>query len=114
MPAPTNTTGGYPYACVSNISAVEDPLDSANNKALYTFLVRVVDVAKDKTLTEDRMRSLADTILAELRKRENATFGGIADMVFPFNTTWKWESGTDNVPFRVLEIEIKIQQSHSI
>ncbi len=109
---PSSDTG-YPYACVSNLAAIEDPLDSANNKALYTFLVRVVDVAKDKTLTEARMRSLADTILVELRKRGNATFGGVADKVFPFKTTWKWETG-DKVPARVLEIEINVQQSHSI
>jgi len=63
---------------------------------------------------EDRMRSLADSILAELRKRENATLGGVADKVFPFKTKWSWSTSADQIPMRVCEIQIQIQQSHSI
>lgn len=111
VPGPVD---GYPYACIAQQGAVEDPLDTANNKSLYTFIIRVVDVAQDKTLTEAKMRSLADAILAELRKRENATFGGAADKVFPFKTTWRWSSGSDQIPQRILEIEVTIQQSYSI
>lgn len=111
VPGPVN---GYPYACIAQQGAVEDTLDTANHKSLYTFIIRVVDVANDKTQTEAKMRSLADAILAELRKREHETFGGVADRVFPFKTTWRWSSGSDNIPHRICEIEITIQQSHAI
>lgn len=105
---------GYPYACIAQQDCEEEPLDTATNKALYTFVIRVVDVAKDKTQTEDNMRSLADAISAELRKRGNATLGGIALKFFPIKTTWRWSSGSDQIPHRICEIEITIEQSHSI
>ena len=111
VPGPVD---GYPYACVANQDAEEQPLDSDQNKALYTFILRVVDVATDKTQSEARMRSLADAILAELRKRANATFGGVASTVFPFKTTWRWSAGSDVIPQRILEIEVSVEMCYSI
>jgi len=65
---------GFPYACVISKGSTEEHLDTATNKALYRFIIRACDVNKDKATTEETIRSLADEILAELRKRAHINF----------------------------------------
>jgi hypothetical protein len=75
--------------------------------------LRAVDVGKDKTTTETTVQTLADAILAELRKRANITLGGIADRILPFRVSFKWDNN-GQTPFRYCEIEIDILVSHNI
>jgi len=65
------TSSGYPFACVSNGELREEILDSADNTATYNFIIRVIDLATDKSDTETRMRTLCDAIMTELRKKMN-------------------------------------------
>ncbi len=102
----------YPYACISNGDMDEGILDSADNTAVFTFVIRVKDIAKEKTTTEARMRALCDTIMAELRKRTNLYLSGSSENTLPFNVHWSWDTGATS-PHRIFEITIKVQKSFS-
>lgn len=66
----------------------EEILDSRDNKATYNYIIRVKDIATDKSATEARMRALCDTIMVELRKYTNLYLGSTVDNVLPFNVKW--------------------------
>lgn len=110
MPSPEDATG-YPYACISNGEMHEEILDTVDNLATYTFLLRVIDIANDREATEANMRGLADDIMAELRKKTNLYLWG-AYNILPFTLSWKWESGS-STPIRVCEITVQVQKSFS-
>jgi hypothetical protein len=104
---------GTPYACIVNRGAEETALDSCSNQTLYKFSIRVIAVNKDKSLMESTMRTLADDILGELRKRVHLTLGGIVDRVLPFVVTWHWDNG-QQVPLRYFEIEVSVLKNFAI
>lgn len=79
---------GYPYATLTPKGSTEESLDTASNQALYSFIIRAIDVNTDKSAMETRMRKLADDILGELRKRAHITFDGTVDRVLPFTVSW--------------------------
>ena len=59
------------------------------------------------------MRTLADAILAELRKESHETFGGTVDRVNPFILSFGWETA-NQVPSRFFEIEIEVLKDYFI
>jgi hypothetical protein len=69
-----DTDTGYPYATITPKDAEEEFLDTALNQTSYRFIIRAVDVGKDKGQMESTMRKLADDILGELRKEAHETF----------------------------------------
>lgn len=103
---------GYPFACLVNGDMDEEILDSRDNTATYNYIIRVKDIATDKSATEARMRALCDTIMVELRKYTNLYLGSTVDNVLPFNVKWGWDTG-NSVPLRFFEITIKAQKSFS-
>lgn len=109
---PDGGSNGYPYAIVTPAPGQEKELDTATNFALYRFIIRATNVSKDKAGMEDNMRTLADDILSELRKRGRQDLGGIADRM-TFDTSWSWDS-TNNTPTRLFEIEVSVERHHSI
>lgn len=100
---------GYPYATIAPKEGEEDILDTANNLATYRFLIRAVNVNKDKGVMEPTMRRLADDIMGELRKGAHQTFGNTVDRVSPFKISWGWET-SNNLPSRFFEIEIEVMK----
>ena len=104
---------GFPYACVVNKTAEEEALDTANNQTLYHFVLRVCDVNSTKTQVEQNIRNCADQLLAELRKRENMTFGGTVDKVYPFQVNFFWDN-SQQTPMRVCEITVDVLMHYSI
>lgn len=103
----------FPYASLAQWDMTEEIIDTCTNKALYTFLIRVSDVQKDKTVMELRMRGLCDDILAELRKQANLYLWGTVDNILPFQVVWGWETSSQ-IPSRYFEITVRVQKLHSI
>lgn len=104
---------GYPYATLTPKQAEEESLDTAFNQTLYKFVIRAVDVNKDKAVMEATMRKLADDILGELRKGGNQTFGGTVDRVLPFTVSWGWEN-TNQMPSRFFEVSVEVLKDFAI
>lgn len=104
---------GYPYATLGDDGAEESSLDTMSNQAIYNFVIRVVDVNKDKSAMVVNMRKVVDDIMAELRKREHITLGGTVDRFLPFVVSWGWES-TNQVPTRICEIKISVLKDFTI
>jgi len=108
-----DTDTGYPYATLTPKQAEEESLDTAFNQTLYKFVIRAVDVNKDKAVMEATMRKLADDILGELRKGANQTFGGTVDRVLPFTVSWGWEN-TNQLPSRFFEVSVEVLKDFAI
>lgn len=108
-----DTDTGYPYATLTPKQAEEEALDTAFNLTTYKFIIRAVDVNKDKTTMEATMRRLADDILAELRKQANQTFGGTVDRVLPFTVAWGWDTA-NQMPSRFFEVSIEVVKDFAI
>lgn len=87
-------------------------MDTVYNQALYRFIIRACDVNKDKAQLETTIRSLADEILAELRKRANLTFDGTVDRVLPFTVTFGWDN-SQQVPLRYVEIGVDVLMNYT-
>jgi hypothetical protein len=59
-------------------------------------------------IMEDRMRTLCDDILAELRKKANQTITAKGLRILPFSVTWGWSDG--QLPTRIFEILVECQE----
>lgn len=95
------TYDSVPCATITPLDITETPLDTATNLDTVPFRIRVVDKNKWVADMEARMRTLADDILTELRKRENITLNGsVCNM--NFQVTWGWLD--DEQPMRTFEI----------
>jgi len=95
------TYNSVPCATITPLDIKETPLDQATNIDEVPFRIRVVDKNKDVANMEARMRTLADEILTELRKRENITLNWTVCNV-NFWVTWGWLD--DQQPMRTFEI----------
>ena len=95
------TYNSFPTATISPVDWEEIFLDTANNQDNLVFKIRVVDQNRDIAVMEARMRTLADSILSELRKKANQTLWNSVCMV-DFSITWGWLD--DEQPMRTFEI----------
>jgi len=95
------TYNSFPTATISPVDWEEIFLDTANNQDNLVFKIRVVDQNRDIAVMEARMRTLADSILTELRKKANQTLWNSVCMV-DFSITWWWLD--DEQPMRTFEI----------
>ena len=90
-----------PCATITPLDSVETVLDTINNQDVIPFRIRVVDKNKDIANMEARMRTLADAVLTELRKKTNVTLNwAVCNMTFTI--TWGWLD--DEQPMRTFEI----------
>jgi len=67
------TYDSVPCATITPLDTVETVLDTITNQDIVPFRIRIVDKNKDIANMEARMRTLADEVLAELRKKTNIT-----------------------------------------
>jgi ABC-type enterochelin transport system ATPase subunit len=63
----------YPCAIISVKDGDEEELDTKNNLLKTRYIIRVQDQNVSVATMEARMRTLCDSILAELRKKANQT-----------------------------------------
>lgn len=103
----------YPYATICTGSLEEEILDTTSNEAVYNFIIRVIDVNKNKATMEANMRALADDIMAELRKEINETLAGTVNRVAPFKIDWKWDT-ENSTPKRYFEINVEVMTNYTI
>ena len=64
----TKTATVYPFAMVTPRSGSEKPLDTSTNEQEVEFVVTVADMNKNVAVMEDRMRTLHDDVMTELRR----------------------------------------------
>jgi len=95
------TYDSVPCATITPLDTVETVLDTITNQDIVPFRIRIVDKNKDIANMEARMRTLADEVLAELRKKTNITLNW-ATLNMTFTVTWGWLD--DEQPMRTFEI----------
>ncbi len=106
------TSEVFPYAIISTKDWVEDIIDTANNISTKNFTIRVINVNKNVEVMEDMMRTLCDSIIAELRKEANETLWGTVYKFIPFTIQWWWAEW--ELPTRMFEIWIEVTEMYSI
>jgi len=100
-----------PCATITPLDVTEWVLDTVTNIDTLPFRIRVVDKNKDLANMEARMRTLADDILAELRKKENITlWWNACNMTFTIG--WGWID--DSQPMRIFDITCIVTVTNSI
>ena len=105
------TYDNVPVATITPLDTAETVLDTVTNMDVIPFRVRVVDKNKNVATMESRMRTLADEIIAELRKKENITLNGsVCNMTFWI--TWGWMD--DQQPMRTFEIVCTVTTTNTI
>jgi len=105
------TYNSVPCATITPLDIVEIPLDTVTNMDTVPFRIRVVDKNKSVESMEARMRTLADELLAELRKRENITLNWTVCNI-NFGVTWGWLD--DQQPMRTFDIICTCTATNSI
>lgn len=93
----------YPCAIVSAASHKDAFSDTAANKRIYTFTVRLyfrTDVAQD---AETVLRSLADSVISAIEV--NVTLNGVCDFAKPTEGAWDYQER--EVPVRVCILTIE-------
>jgi len=105
------TYDSFPTATISPVDWEEIILDSATNVDDLVFKIKVVDQNKSIAIMEDRMRTLADAILTELRKKANCTLSWTVEKI-DFSITWWWLD--DEQPMRVFEILCRTKSVNTI
>ena len=95
-----------PFAQIMTGEAEETMLDTTTNEVAYRYKIRFIDINADKADMEATMRTLADQVLAELRKSTNELLGGEAVRFLPFKVTWGWDTG-NQTPSRFFEVEME-------
>ncbi len=102
----------YPCASISVKDGDEEELDTKNNLLRTRYLIRVQDQNVSVATMEARMRTLCDSILAELRKKANQTITGNSVRILPFAVTWGWFDG--QLPTRMFEISVEVSEYFAI
>jgi hypothetical protein len=96
----------YPAATVQAIGHRDRFNDTASNIRSFTFLIRLyyrADVDQD---AETILRTVADAVIAKLEA--NVTVAGVWDIARPTESTWRW--GEREVPQRIVELTVSIEQ----
>ena len=94
----------YPGVSVFISGNENEILDSASNFISYRFTVRAVDEMKTSpSATEDRMRTLADLILAALDSSDDLS--GVAEFLEPATISTGF-SKSEMGEFRVLTLDV--------
>jgi len=73
------TGGGFPAAFPVVVGAQESILENVSNSIAMNFIVRVLMRDKNTKTSYDAMLSVLDAVLAELRRDDHWTLGGIVE-----------------------------------
>jgi len=92
----------YPAACVSFIGHQNKFNDSAANRRVVSFMIRVYYRSEDETDAEQTVRNIADAIVSAIES--NVTLNGSCELATP--TTGKGFYAEREVPVRGIEITI--------
>ena len=92
----------FPSVIISPSDQTENIFDTRDNESVYKFIVRVVDLNKNVSSMEARMREICDDILETLRKNQF-----LDNTVHRTTLSVRWGWASQDVELRVCEIVVE-------
>lgn len=112
---PNPLPSGYPHSYPIWIENGEDTMDTKDNESATQFVIRTLIPDRNDKTTYDTMIAVADALLAEFRKDDHYTLGGLCMRLWVSPTMKPLRTGEGEEAMIVLDMNVTcydLQDTH--